>query len=104
MSLTSGVTALSAAGKSACAVTGGGVECWGYNADGELGNSSTTSSPIPVQVATLASGVTSVSVGFYPAGTDGRGATTPLGSSLTELRHCRIVTDAERVSDMRFRP
>jgi hypothetical protein len=68
MNLTSGVTALSAAGKSACAVIGGGVECWGYNADGELGNSSTTSSPIPVQVATLASGVTSVSVGFYPAG------------------------------------
>jgi alpha-tubulin suppressor-like RCC1 family protein len=45
----------------ACAVTpGGGVECWGDNTWGQLGNNSMTSSSVPVPVANL-SNVISVS-------------------------------------------
>jgi hypothetical protein len=52
--LTSGVTAVSAGNVFACALAaGGGVECWGYNVSGELGNNSTTNSAVPVQVSGL---------------------------------------------------
>ena len=46
-----------------CAVVNGGAQCWGYNAYGELGNNSTTSSNVPVQVQGLTSGVQAVSAG-----------------------------------------
>jgi alpha-tubulin suppressor-like RCC1 family protein len=66
--LTTGVTAVSVGELSACAITaGGGVECWGNNSVGELGNGSTTDSATPVPVSGLASSVSAVSVGFYLA-------------------------------------
>jgi len=63
--LSAGATAVSVGYNSACAVVGGGVWCWGDNSSGELGNGSPTNSAIPVQVTSLTSGVTDISVQFY---------------------------------------
>ena len=61
--LSTGVTAISAAGSTSCAIVNGGVQCWGSNARGKLGNNSTTDSPIPVAVQGLEAGATAISVG-----------------------------------------
>jgi alpha-tubulin suppressor-like RCC1 family protein len=62
--LSSGVVELDLGGQSACAIlTGGDLQCWGANSQGQLGNNSTTASSVPVQVIGLTSGVTSVATG-----------------------------------------
>jgi len=79
--LTSGVTAIAAGNKFACAITArGGVKCWGDNTYGELGDGSTTSSSVPVQVTGLTSGVTSISAGGTDVGTSFACAVTAGGS------------------------
>ena len=46
-----GASALATSGGSyACALVTGAVKCWGYDASGQLGDGSTTSSPVPVSV------------------------------------------------------
>jgi alpha-tubulin suppressor-like RCC1 family protein len=58
------VTDINPGGSHTCAVASGQVYCWGYNAYGQLGNGTTTSSTIPVAVDTtgVLSGKTVTSV------------------------------------------
>jgi alpha-tubulin suppressor-like RCC1 family protein len=58
------VQAVTAGGSHACVVTGGGgAKCWGWNAQGQLGDGSIATRPTAVGVLGLASGVAAISAG-----------------------------------------
>ena len=63
--LLSGVTAITGGDSHTCAITSAGAAyCWGYNAEGQLGNGVTTNDSVPVPVSGLSSGVSSISAGY----------------------------------------
>jgi alpha-tubulin suppressor-like RCC1 family protein len=64
--LTNGVAAIDADGVHTCAVTtSGGVQCWGDNDYGQLGDETAIERHTPVAVSGLTSGVVTVALGKW---------------------------------------
>jgi alpha-tubulin suppressor-like RCC1 family protein len=90
-SLGKGIITMAAGWQHTCVVTAdGGVQCWGINGDGQLGDGTTTSRSTPVNVSSLASGFSVLAAGRWHtcAGTAtggvkcwGRNATGQLGNN-----------------------
>ena len=60
-----GSTQIASGAYHACVLTVGvAVECWGYNADGQLGDASNTDANVPVDVIGI-TGVTQITSGYY---------------------------------------
>jgi alpha-tubulin suppressor-like RCC1 family protein len=65
--LGAGVQALAPSYDHTCALVYGGIQCWGENSHGELGNGTTIQSNVPVQVQGINGGVQAVAGGFAHA-------------------------------------
>ena len=94
----SGVTAIAAGDSHNLALRNGAVYAWGNNGNGQLGNNSTTNSPVPVAVLTLSTGVTGIAAGdnfslalqngnVYAWGSNGSGQ---LGNGTTTESHTPV--------------
>jgi alpha-tubulin suppressor-like RCC1 family protein len=61
--ITGGVEAVVGGNAVTCAIVNGGVQCWGDNSFGELGNNTTTSSSSPVHVLGITGGAQALAIG-----------------------------------------
>ena len=63
--LSTGVSSISCGVEHTCALLDtGGIECWGYNSSGQLGDGTTDDRTTPVVVSGLTTGVVAVSAGY----------------------------------------
>ena len=53
-----GATQVAVGSQHSCAVVNGGVQCWGNNSNGQLGNGATSDSTTPIQAIVAGSSVT----------------------------------------------
>jgi hypothetical protein len=67
LGLSSGVAAIAAGEVHTCALLAstGGVQCWGYNEHGQLGDGTASNQVVPTTVAGLSSGVAAIGLGAY---------------------------------------
>ncbi len=61
----SGVTAIATGNSHACAIRDAGLQCWGTNVYGQLGDGSNSGSNLPIQILPAASGVSGLGVGRF---------------------------------------
>ena len=64
ISSNSQVSSVSAGYRHSCAVVSGGVKCWGYGSQGQIGNGATTNSNTAVEALAASSSATAVSAGY----------------------------------------
>jgi alpha-tubulin suppressor-like RCC1 family protein len=64
--LGAGVARIATGSSHSCAVTNdGGAKCWGYNANGQLGNNTTVNALVPSDVSGLSNGVVGIAAGGH---------------------------------------
>jgi alpha-tubulin suppressor-like RCC1 family protein len=83
--LSSGVTCVSAAALTTCAIANGSVFCWGNSAAGQGGLPYIVQTATPVQISTLTSGVSQVSIGSSTACAVVNGGAQCWGNNSTNL-------------------
>jgi alpha-tubulin suppressor-like RCC1 family protein len=64
LAASSGVTQIVTGQSHSCALVNGGIQCWGINSVGQLGDGTTNTRYVPVAVSGLNSGVTSITAGY----------------------------------------
>ena len=82
--IAAGATAIAAGAAHTCAIVATGVKCWGANADGQLGDGSTTASPTPPTLPIL-TGIAAITArGNHTCAA----AATPSGGAIDDALRC----------------
>ncbi len=96
--LAAGVQSAAAGDYQICGIVNGGLQCWGFNGHGALGDTTTTDRAMPVQPVGLTSGIEGIGMGFDhgcaiingAAQCWGAGANGELGNNATADSHVAV--------------